>query len=528
MGRGLVTMGAVALLAALAAPAQALPDETWLVVVGNNRGDGDDGGLLYAERDARELADVFRTVGRVSSQRISLLLDESADTVRRAIVEINARLRGEIAAGRPPTALVVFYSGHADAMALHLGATRLPFDELRSLVESSSAAIRLLIVDACRSGSVTRVKGVVPAEEFQVGMTGQIATEGVAIVTSSAAGESSQESDRLRGSFFSHHLASALRGAADHNGDGRVTLAEAYEYTYAQTLRSSGRTLVLQHPTYSYEVKGRGELVLSAPGQGDGRSGRLRLGEAGVYLISERSDSGPVVAELAPARDGAWVALPADHYFVQHRGASEYREYEVALAAGGEADLSDAPFRAVRYDRLVRQRGGARPFTHGITALAGLRGEAIAGEGAMPQVVLGYGLDLPWATVGLRARLGAADSDGPEGRRHEELGLGLALQRFVDLAPVSVAFGLVLEGGLHRQTFHNLARQAPAREGASFGFAGLFSAERGLWRGMGVRVEGGPLALLFPRAVVADGTQVGREVASALTWWASAGLVWRL
>jgi hypothetical protein len=526
--RGWVAAALVASALAWAPRAQALPEETWLVVVGNNQGDGDETGLLYAERDARELADVFRTVGRVSSQRISLLLDERADTVRRAIVDINARLRAEVSAGRPPAALVVFYSGHADAMALHLGGTRLPFDELRSLVESSSAGIRLLIVDACRSGTVTRVKGVVPAQEFQIDLAGQIASEGVAIVTSSAAGESSQESDRLRGSFFSHHLASALRGAADHNGDGRVTLTEAYEYTYAQTLRSTGRTLVLQHPTYSYEVKGRGELVLSTPGQSDGRSGRLRLGAAGVYLISEGDERGPLVAELSPTRPGAWIALPAERYYVQHRGQSEYREYQVALVAGQEADLTAAPYRAVRYDRLVRQRGGGRGHVHGVTALAGARGETLAGEGPMPQLVLGYGLDLPWATVGLRARMGTADTSGPEGRRHQELGVGLALQRFIDFAPVSVAFGLVLEGGLHRQTFHNPVRVAPARDGASFGFAGLFSVERVLHGGLGVRLEGGPLALLLPRAVIADGAQVGRETSSTLTWWASAGMVWRL
>jgi hypothetical protein len=142
--------------------------------------------------------------------------------------------------------------------------------------------------------------------------------------------------------------------------------------------------------------------------------------------------------------------------------------------------------------------------------------------------VLGYGVDLPWGSVGLRTRVGSVDTPGAEARRHDELGLGLSLQRFVDLAPASLSFGLVLEGGLHRQSFHNPTHQAPPRLGGSFGFAGLFSAERTLYRGVGVRLEGGPLALLFPRAVIADGAQVGREVASALTWWASAGLVWRL
>lgn len=56
------------------------------------------------------------------------------------------------------------------------------------------------------------------------------------------------ESDRLRSSFFSHHLITGLRGAADADGDERVALSEAYDYAYRQTLRSSGQTTQLQPP----------------------------------------------------------------------------------------------------------------------------------------------------------------------------------------------------------------------------------------------------------------------------------------
>ena len=87
--------------------------------------------------------------------------------------------------------------------------------------------------------------------------------EGFAIITSSTADESSQESDRLRASFFSHHLVNGLRGAADANGDHIVSLDEVYTYTYAETLRSSGRTMALQHPTYRVDLKGKGDVVLT-------------------------------------------------------------------------------------------------------------------------------------------------------------------------------------------------------------------------------------------------------------------------
>ena len=61
----------------------ALPDESWLIVVGNNRGDADEIQLLYGERDAREFAEVLRTQGNIASDRVRILIDESAETVRR-------------------------------------------------------------------------------------------------------------------------------------------------------------------------------------------------------------------------------------------------------------------------------------------------------------------------------------------------------------------------------------------------------------------------------------------------------------
>lgn len=311
--RALVVLG---LLLALTGRAHALPEETWLIAIGNNRGDADEVQLLYAERDVRELADVLRTQGKIASDRVRILIDEDAETVRRALVSVNTALRAHAGEGRAATSLLVFYSGHADADALHLRGSRLAFEELRGLVKSSPATMRLLIVDACRSGTVTRVKGVKAAPEFAIQLEDRVEAEGTAILSSSTAGESSQESDRLRASFFSHHLVNALRGAADRNGDARVTLSEAYAYTYAQTLRSSGQTLTLQHPTYAYDVKGSGDLVLTSVGDAGGSTGRLRLGDAGMYLVAEERESGAVVAEVVTPRNRAVLSLPRGRYFV--------------------------------------------------------------------------------------------------------------------------------------------------------------------------------------------------------------------
>ncbi len=519
----------------LAGSAQALPDSTWVVAVGNNRGDASDLQLLYAERDARELADVLRTQGGVASDRVRLLLDESADTLRRTLITISASLRagpGDGVADAPTaTALVVYYSGHADAEALHMRGSRLSFDELRALVSGSPATMRILVVDACRSGSVTRVKGVAPAPEFSLRLDNRVEAEGTAMISSSTAGESSQESDRLRGSFFSHHLVNALRGAADRNGDGRVTLSEAYAYTYTQTLRSSGQTLSLQHPTYAYQVKGSGDLVLTTPGQSEVGATRLRLAGAGQYLIAEERESGAVVAELVTSRDQATLALPRGRYFVQRRGSDEYREYQVTLRQGEQEDLARLPYRAIRYDQLVRKRGGVRRSVHGLGAILGIRGEPEPGLGPSPTLSVSYSADLPWLTLGTRLRgstIRVQSVDLGLVSQRFELGLALLLQRYVDTPWFSAAFGLAIEATYLGQRFAASPRLVADRSALGLGIEALFSLERRLVHGLGLRLEGGPVAQLGRRAVVQDGVEVGAESAAHVTGYVGGGLLWRL
>lgn len=509
--------------------AHALPDESWLIVVGNNRGDADEIQLLYGERDAREFAEVLRTQGNIASDRVRILIDESAETVRRALVNVNAGLRARSADGKT-TALLVFYSGHADAESLHLRGTRLPIEELRGLVSGSPATMRLLVVDACRSGAVTRVKGVRSVPEFAIKLEDRVEAEGTAMISSSTAGESSQESDRLRASFFSHHLVNALRGAADRNGDGRVTLSEAYAYSYAQTLRSSGQTLQLQHPTYAYDVKGSGDLVLTTLSGAEHNLGRLRLADASMYLVTEERESGAVVAELTTTRNQGVIALPRGKYFIQRRGSYEFREYQIELVPGQEVDLASLPYRSVRYDQLVRKRGGTRTSVHGLNLLFGGRGEILAGQGPTPNVLLGYAADLPWLTVGARLRGSTASLmsiDGGLASRQYELGLAAVLQRYVDLPWFSLAFGVTIEGTWYAQRFVPTLRQVQSRNSFGIGFSALFALERQMFRGVGMRLEGGPSASLLNQAVLMNGAEQTAQTRSVFTWWLAGGGIWR-
>jgi hypothetical protein len=124
----------IALGAVLVLPltASALPDETWVLAIGHNVGAQGEVGLLYAEQDARAIVDALREHGRVSARRMTLMLGENAASVRGALQDVNAKIRSRAGEGKH-TALIVFYSGHADASALHLGGTEPPLEaaELR-------------------------------------------------------------------------------------------------------------------------------------------------------------------------------------------------------------------------------------------------------------------------------------------------------------------------------------------------------------------------------------------------------------
>jgi hypothetical protein len=122
------------------------------------------------------------------------------------------------------TEIVFYYSGHSDEEGLLLNRERYSYRELRSRINSIPSDMRIVILDSCSSGAFTRIKGGEKVQAFL--LDSSFSAEGYAFLTSSSANEVSQESDRIAASYFSHSLASGLRGAADSVGDGRVTLNE--------------------------------------------------------------------------------------------------------------------------------------------------------------------------------------------------------------------------------------------------------------------------------------------------------------
>lgn len=354
----------VALAIAVSASGAAFAERRFAVVVGANRGADAEVALKFAELDAQKIADTLVQVGGFSRDDVVVIRGAAPATVRRALIDENDRVRqsqpGE------PTLLFVYYSGHADADALHLGNERLDVAELEGLVRGSAASFRVLVVDACRSGAMTNVKGARATDAFAlpsgaaVGAAAAI-TEGYVVLTAATAGEDAQESEALRGSFFTHHLVSGLLGAADRDGDREVTLAEAYRHAFTQTVRSSSATLAgTQHPTFRYDLRGRGDVVLASLA----RTAAITLGTVALpdsldFLVFNAAD-GNVAAEISASAPARLIALPAGKYVVRGRGRDVLYEGEVVLAAGARSDVQLASLTRLEYSRLVRKGEGDR------------------------------------------------------------------------------------------------------------------------------------------------------------------------
>ena len=81
--------------------------------------------------------------------------------------------------------------------------------------------------------------------------------KGRVILTASAANEVSMEDDNLEHGIFTYYLIKGLKGLADYDGDGYVTVDEAYRYVSEEVPKASGQT---QHPIKKGSVEG--QLVL--------------------------------------------------------------------------------------------------------------------------------------------------------------------------------------------------------------------------------------------------------------------------
>ncbi len=419
----------------------ALAEERYAVVIGQNIGDAGEVPLQYAETDANKFAAVLQEIGAVRAENLVLLQGPNAQAVRRALVTVNERIR----AGRPESAsLFVYYSGHADEQAFHLGGTHLSIDEFRGLVQGSAAAFRLSIVDACRSGGLTRVKGGVVVPRTTLLMRDDVVGEGTVFLTATSADEDAQESDEIRGSFFTHHLITGLLGPADDDRDGAVDLNEAYRFAYDNTLRASSRTLSgSQHPTFQQDLKGKGEVILTRWSAGPNRA-FFTFPKGQNWLLIRNAEGGPIVAEVGVHSPNRTIGVRPGPYYVMGRGPRALHEGAVMAKPKARILVEDLSLRRTHYAQLVRKGGRHTPsVVHGIHAGYQMRSGLEVKSTACHGVFAGYSADLRSFTLIGRTNLCWGQFEY-RGRKSDnrEIDLELRIHFATDIDDFTIDFGI--------------------------------------------------------------------------------------
>jgi hypothetical protein len=340
---------AIALLVLAAPAARAEGLHRYAIVAGNDYGGGDTRPLMYASADAQKVHDILTRLGGVRPEDATLLIGARAPDLLEALARVG-RAAADAARRGEHTALFFYYSGHAKDGALRLGDSRIGVDAIKSLIATAPVDVRVAIIDSCKSGALTRTKGARHAPAFEIQAdNGARDAKGLVILTSSTSDEDSQESDTIGGSYFSHHLASGMLGGADRSGDGRVTLFEAYAYAYDRTVADTADSAAgAQHPTFSYDLAGNGDLVLTDVAVRHEGIYIPRDAPGGIYYLVD--GKGFVAAEIAKG-DGVdrRVALAPGRYKVKRRLPDRLRVGDIDVPPGRlvaleERRLSDAPF----------------------------------------------------------------------------------------------------------------------------------------------------------------------------------------
>ena len=323
--------------------AQEIQINRYVLAVSANYGGEGRPTLRYAASDARSFVNVLKEMGGVQAGNVVEVKEPSVAAFQQKIDELDKKIaRNKSAGGRDE--VLVYYSGHADEKGLRLGKETFAWKALRTKIDSLHADVKIAVIDACGSGAITRAKGGVAVPAFMVDKSSDM--KGYAFITSSTQDESSQESDKLKDSFFTHSLVSGLRGAGDISGDGKVTLSEAYQFAFNETLQKTEATMGgAQHPSRDMNLAGTGDVVMTD----------LRSMNAGLDIDEDvegrlfiRDEGGELVAELyKKAGRPINLGLAAGKYSVRLERPAEYKEASVTLQDNYRAQLTQKQFSAI-------------------------------------------------------------------------------------------------------------------------------------------------------------------------------------
>lgn len=371
---------------------QTIKVRRFALLVGTNDGGTSRMKLRYANKDAASMQKVLTDLGGVFARDVILLKQATLSELNAGFQKMAHKLNGAKKSG-VRLEVVFYYSGHSNESGLMLNGDHLTYQSLRKMINSIAADVKVVVVDSCASGAMTRQKGGKKRAPFVVDASADV--KGIAILTSASEEESAQESDVVEGSFFTHYFISGLRGAADTTRDGKVTLNEAYVYAFHETLaRTEVTRSGAQHANYDFQLTGSGDIVLT-----DLRdtSASMRFSSETQGRIFIRNKNGMLVAEISKAPGAPVVfGLAPGRYEIILDGGGQLYGGSVVVAKGHQVKINMASFRQVSAEHTGQKHAAQtavdtptrRPVSMGVFPGVSTDG------GAIGQVINHFSLNL--------------------------------------------------------------------------------------------------------------------------------------
>jgi serine/threonine protein kinase len=304
--------------------------------------------LRFAARDAEAVAGALidPSVCGFPAEKVKLLTD--ADACRDALAHHLSKWLPEQA--KQAEIVVIYFAGHGtihgvgrreegyllahDVDPEDLVTRGILMADLSRWIESIDADAVVVCLDCCHAAKVIPRGGPtddVPARDMRIppAMLQALAGRGRYLIASCDDGQVSVEAECWGHGLFTHHLLAGLRGAGDRDEDGRVGIAEFFEYVSEAVERDARAMGILQKPWISATGPG-GVILATRTAKGERPRGAARrpthLGDAerlwreqgsaaAVRAIERAMDAAPA-EELIPAlellgtmRDPAAVPL---------------------------------------------------------------------------------------------------------------------------------------------------------------------------------------------------------------------------
>ncbi len=230
--------------------------------------------LRYAVDDAKAFYNYLVHSNHIPAENVTLLINQKASLTKLRST-LGTHLKSK--AGKEDM-VIVYFAGHGatekdvmspdgdglekyllpyDADPKDLYASALPMREISHIFHRIRSERLIFIVDSCYSGasggrtvSLTGVRANI-SDAFLDRIAGG---KGRIILTASGPNEVSSESEKLQHGVFTYFLLEGLRGKADTDKDGVITVDEVYGYVSKRVPQATGQE---QHPVKKGSVEGR-------------------------------------------------------------------------------------------------------------------------------------------------------------------------------------------------------------------------------------------------------------------------------